>query len=119
MTLDLTALVTPDVLTQLDGYTQMAPLHQPHNLSGIRAIASVQPELPQVACFDTEFHSTQSWVAQAYALTRHITQAGLKRYGFHGLSYEIWPASYPTTLARRLMAASSSRIWATGPACAP
>ena len=93
------ALVTPDVLTQLDGYTQMAPLHQPHNLSGIRAIASVQPELPQVACFDTEFHSTQPWVAQAYALPRHITQAGVKRYAFHGLSYEYIASVLPNHLS--------------------
>ena len=100
------ALVTPDVLTQLDGYTQMAPLHQPHNLSGIRAIASVQPELPQVACFDTEFHSTQPWVAQAYALPRHITQAGVKRYAFHGLSYEYIASVLPSHLG----AAADGRV---------
>ena len=100
------ARVTPDVLTQLDGYTQMAPLHQPHNLSGIRAIASVQPELPQVACFDTEFHSTQTWVAQAYALPRHITQAGVKRYAFHGLSYEYIASVLPDYLG----AAADDRV---------
>ena len=82
------ALVTPEVLAQLDGYTPLAPLHEPHNLSSIRAISSLLPELPQVACFDTGFHTTQPWVAQAYALPRHITEAGVKRYGFHGLSYE-------------------------------
>ena len=82
------ALVTPDVLAQLDGYTPLAPLHEPHNLSAIRAIASLLPELPQVACFDTGFHTTQAWVAQAFALPRHITEGGVKRYGFHGLSYE-------------------------------
>ncbi|CAN5314055.1 acetate/propionate family kinase [soil metagenome] len=82
------AFVTPAILTQLDGFTPLAPLHQPHNLSAIHAIARLFPELPQVACFDTEFHTTQDWVAQAYALPRHITGAGVKRYGFHGLSYE-------------------------------
>ena len=82
------ALVTPEVLAQLDGYIPLAPLHEPHNLSSIRAISSLLPELPQVACFDTGFHTTQPWVAQAYALPRHITEAGVKRYGFHGLSYE-------------------------------
>ena len=82
------ALVTPEVLAQLDGYKPLAPLHEPHNLSSIRAISSLLPELPQVACFDTGFHTTQPWVAQAYALPRHITEAGVKRYGFHGLSYE-------------------------------
>ena len=80
--------VTPEILAQLDGFTPLAPLHQAHNLSAIRAIASLYPELPQVACFDTQFHATQPWVAQACALPRHITEAGVKRYGFHGLSYE-------------------------------
>ena len=82
------ARVTPEILAQLDGFTPLAPQHQPHNLSAIHAIASLYPDLPQVACFDTEFHSTQPWVAQAYALPRQITQAGVRRYGFHGLSYE-------------------------------
>ena len=82
------ARVTPEILTQLDGFTPLAPQHQPHNLSAIHAIASLYPDLPQVACFDTEFHTTQPWVAQAYALPRQITQAGVRRYGFHGLSYE-------------------------------
>ena len=81
-------LVTPGVLEQLDGFCALAPLHQPHNLSAIHAITALLPGLPQVACFDTEFHTTQPWVAQACALPRHITQAGVKRYGFHGLSYE-------------------------------
>ena len=101
------ALVTPEVLTQLDSYTRLAPLHQPHNLSGIRAITRVQPNIPQVACFDTEFHSTQPWVAQAYALPRHITQAGVKRYGFHGLSYEYIASVLPTHLGG---AAADSRV---------
>ena len=82
------ALVTPAVLEQLDGFCALAPLHQPHNLSAIHAIAALLPDLPQVACFDTEFHTTQTWVAQAWALPRQITEAGVKRYGFHGLSYE-------------------------------
>ena len=92
------ARVTPDVLAQLDGYTPLAPLHEPHNLSAIRAIARLLPELPQVACFDTEFHTTQPWVAQAYALPRHITEAGVKRYGFHGLSYEYIASVLPAHL---------------------
>ncbi len=92
------ARVTPEVLAQLDGFTALAPLHQPHNLSAIRAIASLLPGLPQVACFDTEFHATQPWVAQACALPRHITQAGVKRYGFHGLSYEYIASVLPDCL---------------------
>ena len=100
------ALVTPEVLSQLEVYTRLAPLHQPHNLSGIRAITRVQPNISQVACFDTEFHSTQPWVAQAFALPRHITQAGVKRYGFHGLSYEYIASVLPTHLG----AAADGRV---------
>lgn len=92
------ALVTPDVLAQLDGFCALAPLHQPHNLAAIHAIAALLPELPQVACFDTEFHAAQPWVAQACALPRHITQAGVKRYGFHGLSYEYIASVLPDHL---------------------
>jgi len=66
----------------------LAPLHQPHNLDAIRAIAELQPELPQVACFDTAFHRSQPAVAQLFALPRAITALGVRRYGFHGLSYE-------------------------------
>ncbi|MFZ3140692.1 acetate/propionate family kinase [Polaromonas sp.] len=103
------AFVTPAILTQLDGFTPLAPLHQPHNLSAIHAIARLLPDLPQVACFDTEFHTTQDWVAQAYALPRHITGAGVKRYGFHGLSYEyiasILPGHLGATASGRVIVA--------------
>ena len=94
------ALVTPDILHQLDGFSALAPLHQPHNLSAIRTIAHLLPGLPQVAYFDTEFHSSQSWVAQACALPRHISQAGVKRYGFHGLSYEYIASALPGHLGQ-------------------
>lgn len=92
------ALVTPDVLAELDGYTPLAPLHETHNLSGIRVIANLLPELLQVACVDTGFHTTQPWVAQAFALPRHFTEAGVKRYGFHGLSYEYIATGLPNYL---------------------
>ena len=98
--------VTPDILAQLDGFTALAPLHQTHNLSAIRAIGKLLPELPQVTCFDTEFHTTQAWVAQAYALPRHITEAGVKRYGFHGISYEYIAGVLPT----HLEAAAGGRV---------
>ena len=104
------ALVTADVLTQLDGYIPLAPLHEPHNLAAIRAIASVQPGLPQVACFDTAFHTTQPWVAQAYALPRHITEAGVKRYGFHGLSYEYIASVLPDHLGASIGTAAGTGI---------
>ena len=91
-------LVTPAILQQLDGFCSLAPLHQPHNLAAIHAIAKLLPDVPQVACFDTGFHITQPWVAQACALPRHITEAGVKRYGFHGLSYEYIASVLPTYL---------------------
>lgn len=76
------------VLDALDRLTPLAPLHQPHNLAPIRAIAALRPELVQIACFDTAFHHTLPAVAQRLALPRSYAQAGLRRYGFHGLSYE-------------------------------
>jgi len=100
------ARITPGILAQLQGLIPLAPLHQPHNLSAIGAIARLMPDLPQVACFDTEFHATQPWVAQAYALPRHITEAGVKRYGFHGLSYEYIASVLPAHLG----AAASGRV---------
>jgi len=66
----------------------LAPLHQPHNLSPIRTIFQAAPHLPQVACFDTAFHRSQPQVAQAFAIPRWLSDAGVRRYGFHGLSYE-------------------------------
>jgi acetate kinase len=63
-------------------------LHQPHNLAPIRILAEVRPDLPQVACFDTAFHRAQPEVGQAYALPASITEHGVRRFGFHGLSYE-------------------------------
>jgi acetate kinase len=100
------AWVTPDILAQLDSFTPLAPLHQPYNLSAIHAIAGLYPDLPQVACFDTEFHTSQPWVAQACALPRAITQAGVKRYGFHGLSYEYIASILPAHLG----AAANGRV---------
>ena len=90
--------VTPEVLTQLDALSPLAPLHQPHNLAAIRVITALRPELPQVACFDTAFHAGQDWVNQAYALPRRIRDAGVRRYGFHGLSYDYIASVLPAHL---------------------
>jgi acetate kinase len=76
------------VIATLEKYIPLAPLHQPHNLAPIRALLERLPQLPQVACFDTAFHRTQPRVAQAFALPKSITDRGVIRYGFHGLSYE-------------------------------
>ncbi|MBS0319375.1 MAG: acetate/propionate family kinase [Proteobacteria bacterium] len=80
--------VTPAIVDALEKFVPLAPLHQPHNLAPIRALLQRLPELPQVACFDTAFHRTQPPLAQAFALPREITERGVLRYGFHGLSYE-------------------------------
>ncbi|MGF6600802.1 acetate kinase [Paraburkholderia sp. GAS448] len=80
--------ITPEVVAALAKLTPLAPLHQPHNLKPIEIIAHLRPDLPQVACFDTAFHRVQPEVAQAFALPASITGRGVRRYGFHGLSYE-------------------------------
>ena len=76
------------VLAKLESLCPLAPLHQPHNLAAIRAITILAPSVPQVACFDTSFHHGQPAVAQRFALPRELHEAGIRRYGFHGLSYE-------------------------------
>ncbi|MBU0752205.1 MAG: acetate/propionate family kinase [Gammaproteobacteria bacterium] len=75
-------------IAQLQAFIPLAPLHQPHNLAGIEAMRAALPGIPQVACFDTAFHRSQPAVAQLFALPRRITAQGVRRYGFHGLSYE-------------------------------
>jgi acetate kinase len=82
------ALLDDKVLQALDLLTPLAPLHQPHSLSPVRAIMAVRPGLPQVACFDTSFHHTLPAVATRFALPREYEAEGVRRYGFHGLSYE-------------------------------
>jgi acetate kinase len=89
-------LATPVVVDKLETLTPLAPLHQPHNLAPIRILAKTRPELPQVACFDTAFHRVQPEVAQAYALPESITGRGVRRYGFHGLSYEYIASVLPS-----------------------
>jgi acetate kinase len=80
--------VTETVLDDLAKLEPLAPLHQPHNLAPIHAIMMAAPQIPQIACFDTAFHRTQSNLAQAFALPRRFSEEGVRRYGFHGLSYE-------------------------------
>jgi acetate kinase len=75
------------VLDALEALVPLAPLHQPHNLAPIRAWRAARPELPQVACFDTAFHRVQPTIAQSFALPERFARDGVRRYGFHGLSY--------------------------------
>lgn len=84
-----TPVVVDDaILSVLDTFVPLAPLHQPHNLAPIRVLAKLYPGLPQVACFDTAFHRTNPPLSQLFALPRTLTEEGIRRYGFHGLSYE-------------------------------
>ncbi len=87
-TLRAPARITDDVLAHLEELVPFAPLHQPHNLAAIRAVAAARPDLPQVACFDTAFHRSQPSVAEHFAIPREYFEQGIRRYGFHGLSYE-------------------------------
>ena len=93
--------IDSSVIDELQRLVPLAPLHQPHNLAAIAAISKLHPDLPQVACFDTAFHHTQPEVAAAFALPRSITSQGVRRYGFHGLSYEYIAGVLPDVLGRR------------------
>ena len=81
-------LIDAAVLKRLEQYNSLAPLHQPNNLAAIKLIMARRPQLPQVACFDTAFHRTHSAVADHFAIPEAYYQEGVRRYGFHGLSYE-------------------------------
>ncbi|GAB2877721.1 acetate/propionate family kinase [Uliginosibacterium flavum] len=91
-------VVTPEVFKVLETFIPLGPLHQPHNLRPIRVLAAKYPNLPQVACFDTAFHRTQPWQAQTYAIPRKITAEGVKRYGFHGSSYDYISRQLPEVI---------------------
>jgi acetate kinase len=82
------ARVTPELLAELEALVPLAPLHEPHNLAPIRMAMQLNPELPQVACFDTAFHRTAPEIEQVFALPYALYEQGVRRYGFHGLSYE-------------------------------
>jgi acetate kinase len=88
------------VLDALGKFVSLAPLHQPHNLAPIRLLLERLPDVPQVACFDTAFHRGQPAVAQAFALPKSITDRGVIRYGFHGLSYEYVASTLPAVDAK-------------------
>ncbi|OAN76428.1 acetate kinase [Jannaschia sp. EhC01] len=93
--------ITDDVLAELDALAPLAPLHQPHNVAAIRAVALWQPDLPQVACFDTSFHRSQDRLAQLFALPRALSDEGILRYGFHGLSYDYISSVLPAHLGEK------------------
>ena len=97
--------VTDEVLAQLGRLNSLAPLHQPHNLDGIRALRTRFSGLPQIACFDTAFHASMPDVASAFALPQSVRALGVRRYGFHGLSYQ-----YVITRLQGLSARATGRV---------
>jgi len=88
-------VVDDTVLGHLTSFIPLAPLHEPHNVAGIRALQALLPGVPQIACFDTAFHRSQPDVAQTFGLPRALSAEGIKRYGFHGLSYEYIARALP------------------------
>lgn len=94
--LTTTCRVTPSVLRQIEACVPLAPLHNPANLVGIQAVAALAPDLPQYAAFDTAFHATNPEVAVAYALPKVDRDRGVRRYGFHGISYAAIVRILPT-----------------------
>lgn len=103
ITHEVPVIVTDEVMTTLERLVPLAPLHQPHNLAGIRAAAAAFPQAVQVACFDTAFHRAHPWVNDTFALPRDLYDEGVRRYGFHGLSYE-----YITEHLRSVMPAAAT-----------
>ncbi|MDA9432260.1 acetate/propionate family kinase [Bradyrhizobium sp. CCBAU 51627] len=102
-------LIDHGVVARLQRFINLAPLHQPHNLSPIRSILTNFPTLPQVACFDTAFHRTHGALADCYAIPHQLHAEGVRRYGFHGLSYEYiartLPSVAPEIAKRRVIVA--------------
>lgn len=102
-------VLTPEVMARLATFESFAPLHQPHNLAGVRAAQSTFPKALQLGCFDTAFHAGHDFVTDAYALPRRYYDAGVRRYGFHGLSYDYIASrlaeAYPQIHAGRVVVA--------------
>ena len=98
--------IDANVLAALENLIPLIPLHQPHNLAGIRAMTRLRPDLPQIGCFDTAFHHTLPPVARYFALPRELRARGIRRYGFHGLSYEYIASVLPDYLG----AAADGRV---------
>jgi acetate kinase len=100
-------LIDDKVIAGLEAVVPLAPLHQPHHIAAIRAVAAIAPHVPQVACFDTAFHQAQPALARQFALPRALREQGVQRYGFHGLSYEyivsIVPGIAPDIAAGKLV----------------
>jgi acetate kinase len=94
--------ITPEVLTEITNCSPLAPLHNPHNLAAIEALADIAPDLPQYASFDTSFHATNPKVATRYAIPKTMETRGIRRYGFHGLSYASLVRNLPEISGQKL-----------------
>jgi acetate kinase len=81
-------VIDETVLAELQRLVPLVPLHQPHNLAAVRAVAQTRPDLPQIACFDTAFHQNRALVSHQFGLPAELYESGIRRYGFHGISYE-------------------------------
>jgi acetate kinase len=106
---DRPVLIDKAILDRLARYQTLAPLHQPNNLAPIRLAMEIDPDVPQVACFDTAFHRGHATHTDCYALPRALYDEGIRRYGFHGLSYEYiaqrLPELAPETAGGRVIVA--------------
>ena len=96
--------ITPRTLAEIRACIPLAPLHNPHNLAAIEALAAQAPDLPQFASFDTGFHATNPRVATTYAVPDDWQKSNIRRFGFHGISYEALVANHPAPLPDRLLA---------------
>ena len=104
MFFDAPVRVNAAVLAELEKLDPLAPLHQPHNLAGVATLSSLRPDMPQVACFDTVFHRTLPELARRFALPQQYHDAGVRRYGFHGLSYQYIAEKLPEVVGPTLAA---------------
>ena len=109
LTYSAPVLIDGKVIAELESLVPLAPLHEPHHIAAIRAVEAIAPGIPQVACFDTAFHTSQPSIAQEFALPRELTAKGIRRYGFHGLSYEfimsVLPGVAPACAAGKVIVA--------------
>jgi acetate kinase len=101
---DRPVVLTPGILARIEAFGPLAPHHLPHNIAAIRALGALAPDAVQVACFDTVFHATQPEVARLLGLPREFHERGLRRYGFHGLSYEYVVGAFARVAGRPLPA---------------
>jgi acetate kinase len=104
---DRPVLIDEAILAELDSLCKIEPSHQPYEIAGIRAVAKVEPNIPQVACFDTSFHRTMPEIAQLYALPRSVIEGNVRHWGYHGISYDYISRQVPKYApnARRVIAA--------------